>query len=73
MAHPVDPNDSKRLDVAHVEAIENSDTYAETGVRHDPIVQDFPEGGFRAWAAVVGAALCLFVGGVVSPPYRGTC
>ena len=39
---------------------------AASGSGHDPIVQAFPEGGFRAWASVFGAALCLFVGGVVS-------
>lgn len=58
--------DAKKTDSSHIERVATEDLgLNKTG---DPLVSDFPEGGYRAWMAVAGAFLCLFVGGVVCIP-----
>ncbi|CZR55561.1 uncharacterized protein PAC_05449 [Phialocephala subalpina] len=49
---------------AQVEEVENANMDEFKGQSQDPMILDFPEGGTRAWMAVAGAFLCLFVGGV---------
>jgi len=58
--------DAPKTMAIHVETAETHGPLWDPEASHDPIVQTFPEGGLRAWAAVFGAALCLFVGGGVS-------
>jgi hypothetical protein len=67
MSHTIEPTeiDTKKTDSSHIETVATEDLDLKTG---DPLVSDFPEGGYRAWMAVAGAFLCLFVGGVVCLP-----
>jgi hypothetical protein len=64
-------NDTKKTNALYAVNTDGSSKVMIENIdeRHDPLVQEFPEGGFRAWAAVAGACLCLFVGGVVSGPH----
>jgi hypothetical protein len=50
----------------HVEALEIEVSHSHTSMPHDAVVAIFPEGGFKAWMAVVGGFLCFFITGVVS-------
>ncbi|TVY13098.1 Aspyridones efflux protein apdF, partial [Lachnellula arida] len=53
--------DQKPNASAHVEAV--GEHHLGVG-GHDPIVNEFPEGGFWGWLAVFGAATAVFAGGV---------
>jgi hypothetical protein len=68
MSHTIESTevDTKKTDSWHIERVLTE----ELGLNKagDPLVSDFPEGGYRAWMAVAGAFLCLFVGGVVCIP-----
>lgn len=58
-------SDPKRPSVSEINEVFAQDLDAQKF--SDDLVFDFPEGGRRAWMAVAGAFLCLFVGGVVCP------
>ncbi|TVY58580.1 Fujikurins efflux protein [Lachnellula cervina] len=55
-------SDPKRPSVSEINEVFAQDLDAQKF--SDDLVFDFPEGGRRAWMAVAGAFLCLFVGGV---------
>jgi len=50
----------------HVEALEIEFSHLDGSRPHDAVVATFPEGGFKAWMAVLGGFLCFFITGVVS-------
>jgi hypothetical protein len=70
MSHTIEPTeiDTKKPDSSHIERVATEDLGLGFNKTGDPLVSDFPEGGYRAWMAVAGAFLCLFVGGVVCLP-----
>jgi hypothetical protein len=68
MSYTIEPTeiDTKKTDSSHIERVATEDLGLNKA--GDPLVSDFPEGGYRAWMAVAGAFMCLFVGGVVCLP-----
>jgi len=65
MSNPIEKEEvaPNKIEISHFEEVATEDVdYVKT---HDTLISGFPEGGSRAWLAVAGAFLCLFVGGVV--------